>query len=470
MPPVFFVKDRHFSNNMATTLAQKLPGLGIKSWILLADILLFAILLAFLPFEPDVNKGLSLLVFIAVLWLTEAVHITITALMVPLLAAVMGILTTGAALSNFSNPIIFLFLGGFALAAGMHSQGLDKLIASRILRLAKGRLSVAVLLMFLTSAFLSMWISNTATAAMMLPLALGLLSCLDQEKHRSTYVFVLLGVAYSASIGGIATLVGSPPNAIAAAEVGLSFMGWMELGLPITLILLPLTITLLYVLFRPQLQLRIESEQESIAWTAKRKITLGIFALIVMLWVLSTPVSAALGGLSSFDTLVALLAIVLIGLTGAADWQHIAKQTDWGVLLLFGGGLTLSSVLRDTGTSLFMANFLASLLESANPFVILLSITAFVVFLTELASNTASAALLVPVFAAVAQSLGLTPVMVASVIAVSASCAFMLPVATPPNAIVFGSGLIRQGQMIRAGFFLNLACIGVLACYFYFLS
>ncbi|WP_255852243.1 DASS family sodium-coupled anion symporter [Marinobacterium rhizophilum] len=455
---------------MATTLAQKLPGLGIKGWILLADIALFAILLVSLPFEADVNKGLSLLVFIAILWLTEAVHITITALMVPLLAAVMGILTTGAALSNFSNPIIFLFLGGFALAAAMHSQGLDKLIASRILRLAKGRLSVAVLLMFLTAAFLSMWISNTATAAMMLPLALGLLSCLDQEQHRSTYVFVLLGVAYSASIGGIATLVGSPPNAIAAAEVGLSFSDWMALGLPITLILLPVTIAMLYVLFRPRLNQQIESGQESIDWNGKRKVTLGIFALTVMLWVFSTPVSEALGGLSSFDTLVALLAIALIGLTRAADWQHIAKQTDWGVLLLFGGGLTLSNVLRDTGTSLFLANFLATLLESANPFVILLTITAFVVFLTELASNTASAALLVPVFAAVAQSLGLTPVMVASVIAVSASCAFMLPVATPPNAIVFGSGLIRQGQMMKAGFCLNLACIGLLACYFYFLS
>nr|WP_067296673.1 DASS family sodium-coupled anion symporter [Marinobacterium profundum] len=455
---------------MATNLVQKLSSVGIKGWVLLADILLFAILLAFLPFEPGVNKGLSLLIFIAVLWLTEAVHITITALMVPLLAAVMGILTTGAALSNFSNPIIFLFLGGFALAAAMHSQGLDKLLASRILRLARGRLSVAVLLMFLTAAFLSMWISNTATAAMMLPLALGLLSCLDQQQHRSTYVFVLLGVAYSASIGGIATLVGSPPNAIAAAEVGLSFSDWMALGLPITLILLPLTIAILYVLFRPRLNQRIEPEQESIAWNAKRKITLGIFVLTVMLWVFSSQVSAVLGGLAALDTLVALFAIVLIGLTRVAEWQHIAKHTDWGVLLLFGGGLTLSSVLRDTGTSLFLANNLTTLLESANPFVILLTITAFVVFLTELASNTASAALLVPVFAAVAQSLGLTPVMVASVIAVSASCAFMLPVATPPNAIVFGSGLIRQGQMMKAGFFLNLACIGVLACYFYFLG
>ncbi|GAA3530757.1 DASS family sodium-coupled anion symporter [Zobellella aerophila] len=452
---------------MPTVPPQKTSRIGIKGWILLADICLFATLLVVLPFEPDVNKGLSLLIFIAVLWLTEAIHITITALMVPLLAAVLGILTTGAALGNFANPIIFLFLGGFALAAAMHSQGLDKLIANRILQLANGRLSIAVLLMFLTTAFLSMWISNTATAAMMLPLALGLLSCLDQHQHRATYVFVLLGIAYSASIGGIATLVGSPPNAIAAAEVGLSFSDWMALGLPITLLLLPVAIVILYLLFRPRLNQRVELQQEEMRWTGKRKITLAIFALTVALWIFSSPVSAALGGLSAFDTLVALLAIVLIGLSRVAEWQHIAKHTDWGVLLLFGGGLTLSSVLRDTGTSLFLANYLAELLADASPFVILLAITAFVVFLTELASNTASAALLVPVFAAVAESLGLTPVMVASVIAVAASCAFMLPVATPPNAIVFGSGLIRQGQMMKAGFVLNLACIGILAGYFY---
>ncbi|WP_116475322.1 DASS family sodium-coupled anion symporter [Zobellella maritima] len=452
---------------MITDTPPTSPRFSIKGGILLADTLLFAILLTALPFEPDVNKGLSLLIFIAVLWLTEAVHITITALMVPLLAAAMGILATGDALSNFANPIIFLFLGGFALAAAMHSQGLDRLIASRILRLANGRLSIAVLLMFLTAAFLSMWISNTATAAMMLPLALGLLSCLDQQQHKATYVFVLLGIAYSASIGGIATLVGSPPNAIAAAEVGLSFVDWMALGLPITLILLPITIIILYLLFRPRLNQRIDAPTEAMDWTGKRKITLIIFALTVGLWIFSTPIAAALGGLAAFDTLVALFAIVLIGLCRVAEWQQIARHTDWGVLLLFGGGLTLSSVLRDTGTSLFLANVLSELLVEASPFVILLVVTAFVVFLTELASNTASAALLVPVFAAVAESLGLTPVMVASVIAVAASCAFMLPVATPPNAIVFGSGLIHQRQMMKAGFVLNLACISLLACYFF---
>ncbi|MBR9857219.1 MAG: DASS family sodium-coupled anion symporter [Gammaproteobacteria bacterium] len=444
-------------------------GVNIRAkWgILSANLLLFLLLLNTLPFDPGVTKGLSLLVFIAVLWLTEAIHITITALLVPLLAALLGVLDTKEALGNFSNSIIFLFLGGFALAAAMHSQQLDRLIASRILRLAKGRLGTAVFLLFATAAFLSMWISNTATTVMMLPLALGLLSCLDGERYRSTYIFVLLGVAYSASIGGIATLVGSPPNAIAAAQVGLSFSEWMALGLPITLLLLPVAILVLYLLFRPKLSERIVLPEEHISWTGKRKMTLAIFCITVLLWIFSGPVSKALGGLSSFDTIVALLAIALIGITRVAEWKHIEKHTDWGVLLLFGGGLTLSHVLKATGTSEFLAHHLADMLGHASPFVILLVITAFVVFLTELASNTASAALLIPVFVAVAEGLGLTPVMVASVIAVSASCAFMLPVATPPNAIVFGSGYIRQKDMMRAGFVLNLVCISMLAVYFF---
>ncbi len=452
---------------MSDDIPQQSVNVKAKWGILCASLILFLLLLNTLPYEPGVNKGLSLLVFIAILWLTEAIHITITALLVPLLATLLGILNTNDALSNFSNSIIFLFLGGFALAAAMHSQQLDRLIAGRILQLARGRLGVAVLLLFATAAFLSMWISNTATTAMMLPLALGLLSCLDEQRHRSTYVFVLLGVAYSASIGGIATLVGSPPNAIAAAEVGLSFSEWMALGLPITLLLLPVAILVLYLIFRPRLGERIEMTEVHINLTGQRKITLAIFALTVLLWIFSGTLSRALGGLAAFDSLVALLAIALIGITRVAHWKHIEKHTDWGVLLLFGGGLTLSHVLKETGTSLFLAHHLAEMLGNANPFVILLAVTAFVVFLTELASNTASAALLIPVFVAVAEGLGLTPVMVASVIAVSASCAFMLPVATPPNAIVFGSGHIRQKDMMKAGFVLNLACIGMLGGYFF---
>lgn len=449
------------------------PGskLGSTKWaIVLIDIVLLASLLNWLPFDKPVNYGISLLVFIAILWLTEAIHVTFTALFVPVLAIWMGLLTTQSALSNFANPIIFLFFGGFALAAALHQQGLDRMIANRILTLAKGRFFVAALLLFLISALLSMWISNTATTAMMLPLAIGLLGNLDPKEHRKTYVFLLLGIAYSASIGGIATLVGSPPNAIAASEAGLSFNDWMAIGLPISLLMLPLATFTLYFIFRPNLNLNINIDHTPTEWTPGKIITLIIFLCTISMWVFSKPLSALLGGIDKFDSWVAIMAVVMIGLTQSATWKKIEKQTDWGVLLLFGGGLTLSSVLKITGTSLFLADNLTLILDTAPIFISLLGISVFVIFLTELASNTASAALLVPVFAAVAEPLGLSPVITSAVIAVAASCAFMLPVATPPNAIVFGSGYIRQKDMMRAGLVLNILCVFAVTFYFYWLT
>ncbi|GAB3106974.1 DASS family sodium-coupled anion symporter [Aestuariicella hydrocarbonica] len=443
---------------------------GSTKWgVVLADLGLLMVLLNWLPYEKPLNSGLSLLIFIAILWLTEATHITFTALLIPVLSILMGLQTTPEALISFANPIIFLFFGGFALAAALHQQGLDRMIANRILALAKGRFIVAALLLFLVSALLSMWISNTATTAMMLPLALGLLGSLDRQRYHKTFTFILLGIAYSASIGGIATLVGSPPNAIAASEAGLSFRDWMAIGLPISLLILPFAILTLYLIFRPALDLNIATDQEPVQWSVPKVITLSIFVGTISLWIFSKPLAMALGGIDKFDSWVAIVAVVLIGVTQSASWKKIEQQTDWGVLLLFGGGLTLSSVLKITGTSVFLAESLTHMLTAAPIFISLLGIAGFVIFLTEMASNTASAALLIPVFAAVAEPLGLSPIVTSAVIAVAASCAFMLPVATPPNAIVFGSGCIRQKDMMRAGLVLNILCVFAVAIYFYWL-
>ncbi|MFM2585320.1 SLC13 family permease [Vibrio campbellii] len=436
-----------------------------NSMILTTNVLLFAILFNTLPFEPQVVTGLCILIFVAVLWLTEAIHVSITALLIPLLAVFLGVFNTQAALNNFSNSIIFLFLGGFALAAALHKQKLDQAIADKVLLIARGKMSVAVFMLFGVSAGLSMWISNTATTAMMLPLVLGVMSKLDAKKSHSTYLFVLLGIAYSASIGGIATLVGSPPNAIAAAEVGLSFTEWMELGLPISLILMPIAILVLYVMTKPDLSHQFELDHKPVEWTNGKKITLAIFLLTVTFWIFSKPINAMLGGFAKFDTLVAIGAILLLGASRAVEWKDIEKTTDWGVLILFGGGICLSNVLKATGTSVFLANGLAGFLEQAGVLLTILSVVAFVVFLTEFASNTASAALLVPVFATIAEALGLSPVILSALIAVAASCAFMLPVATPPNAIVFATGHIKQKEMMRIGMVLNVACIGALTLF-----
>lgn len=433
-----------------------------NSLIILADIVLFYALYTTLPFEPNVVLGISILTFIAVLWLTEALHVTVTAVLVPVIAVLFNVFDTQTALNNFANSIIFLFLGGFALAAAMHRQGLDKVVADKVLVMAKGRMSVAVFMLFGVTALLSMWISNTATAAMMLPLVLGVLSKVNEESGHNTYVFVLLGIAYSASIGGIATMVGSPPNAIAAAEIGMTFTDWMAFGLPTAFILLPIALAVLFFVLKPKLDGEFEINHEPVNWDKGKVVTLLIFGLTVFLWIFSKPINAMLGGYAKFDTIVALGAIVAVNFARVVHWKDIEKTADWGVLLLFGGGICLSNVLKATGTSVFLANELSELISQFSMLFIILVIAAFVVFLTEFASNTASAALLIPVFASVAEAFGMSPVILSVLIAVAASCAFMLPVATPPNAIVFASGHIKQQEMMRIGILLNIACIGAL--------
>ncbi|MGX2951194.1 DASS family sodium-coupled anion symporter [Ursidibacter sp. B-7004-1] len=441
--------------------------------ILIIDIILFFSLLAFLPFEPMANKGLALLAFVAVLWLTEALHVTITALLVPILSIGLGLVSSKEALATFADPTIFLFFGGFALATALHIQQLDRMIANKIMAMARGKLSLAVIYLFAATALLSMWISNTATAAMMLPLAMGVLSKLDKNAHHNTYVFVLLGIAYSASIGGMGTLVGSPPNAIVASNLNLTFADWLGYGLPIMIILMPLMLGILYVVFKPNLSQKFEFNFEKIELNRSRIITLVIFISIALCWVFSSKlnplISSILGvkSIGSFDSIVALFAAVLLCVTRVVNWDQIQENTEWGVLMLFGGGLTLSAVLGKTGASKVMADGIVFMIEGGHFYLIGLIVAAFIIFLTEFTSNTASAALLVPIFISIAQALNMPPVGLALIIGLGASCAFMLPVATPPNAIVFGTGEVRQSEMVKAGFWLNLICIFVIATYGY---
>lgn len=438
--------------------------------IFLFDVILFLVLLNTLPFTPEANKGLSLLVFVAILWLTEALHVTITALLIPILSIALGLIKSKEALATFADPTIFLFFGGFALATALHIQQLDRLIANKIMALSRGRLSVAVIYLFLITAFLSMWMSNTATAAMMLPLAMGILSKLDSKQHHNTFTFVLLGIAYSASIGGMGTLVGSPPNMIVASQLHISFAEWLKYGLPIMLMLMPLMIGILYIVFKPKFDVTFEQSFEKIEMSSTRILTLVIFVVTAFCWVMSKDlnplISSALGikgTIGSFDSIIALTAAAVICITRVASWEQIQENTEWGVLFLFGGGLTLSAVLGQTGASKIMADGIVALIEGGHYYLIGLAVAAFIIFLTEFTSNTASAALLVPIFISIAQALGVEPLGLALIIGLGASCAFMLPVATPPNAIVFGTGKIRQRDMIKAGFWLNIICVFVIA-------
>ncbi|MEO1851473.1 MAG: DASS family sodium-coupled anion symporter, partial [Psychrobacter sp.] len=428
------------------------------------------IIYSVLPFEVSANKGLAMLFFIGVLWLTEAIHVTITAILVVVVGTLIGIPDFNAevGLQSFASPIIYLFFGGFALAAALHVQKLDRKIALKILSLSGGKLSTAVLLIFGVTAFLSMWISNTATTAMMLPLALGILTQVDSKEDRGTFVFVLLGIAYSASLGGLGTIVGSPPNAIAAKALDIAFVDWMKFGIPMMLILLPVLLGAMYLFLKPNLNRTMTLQQdETIHWTKPRVLTIIVFIVAAVSWILSKQIGAAVG-IEDTDAVVALLAAVAVVSLGLVSWKQVSDNTDWGVLMLFGGGIALSNVLKVSGASLVLGETVANGLQTAPLLVVMLAISAFIIFLTEFASNTASAALLVPVFAAIAEHMGIPSEVLVLIIGIGASCAFMLPVATPPNAIVFGTGLIKQTEMVRTGVILNIISTVIVGCWAYF--
>jgi len=444
---------------------------------IIITILLFSVsagLYFLLPFEKDISKGLSILFLIAGLWVTESLPITVTALSVPLIAVFMGIFDVKSSLSHFANPIIFLFLGGFALAAALHKQNIDELIAKIVLKTSKNNVLVSILILFLVTAAISMWISNTATTAMMLPVALGLLTRINKNGDYKINLFVLLGLAYSANIGGIGTIVGSPPNGITAANLNMSFNDWLYVGIPSVLILFPVVIIFLYFRVKPVFKYQDYEENLTINFrdyiNKNSILVVVIFFITVLLWLLSKPLSNLLEISKGFDSLVAIFAIFLLTICRVVSWKEIERFTDWGVLLLFGGGLTLSAVLSETGASRFLANILYNNLFEYGFLVLLLGATLLMIFLTEIASNTASAAILVPIFLAVGIEIpSVNNNVLPLAVGIAASCAFMLPVATPPNALVFGTGKIDQRQMMKVGMGLNFICVIIICLITYLL-
>ena len=447
-----------------------------KSLIILAlDFVFMLVLIKILPFSSQENRGLALLIFIGILWLTEAFNITVTSLMVPVLAIGLGLINTQKALAPFSTPIIYMFFGGFVVAAVLQIQNLDKIIANYIIRLAKGNLKLSITYLFTVTTFLSMWINNTAVAAMMLPLTMGMLKGINVEKNHRLYAFVLLGMAFSASIGGIGTLVGSAPNAILASQIQVTFTEWLGYGFPVMILLVPSMIFSLWVILRPDFSVEFNPSLEKVSFNRKNIITLLIFigmAIMLLFSSLLNPwISAFLElprKIENFDTVIALCVVIFICVSGVASWKEIQERVEWGVLVLFGGGLTLSIVMKDSGASKIMADSIVQFVQTKPLWVLCFVITAFIIFLTEFTSNTASAALIMPIVISVAQSMNLPPIALAAIIACGASCAFMLPIATPPNAIVFATGHVKQLDMAKVGLILNLFCIAIIGSMTYF--
>lgn len=425
----------------------------------------------------------------AIWWITEAVPVAVTALLPLLFFPALEISPIRDTAAPYANPLIFLFLGGFLIASGLQRWGLHRRIALAMLAAVGTRPAAIVGGFMAISAALSMWVSNTATAAMMLPVGLSIGAALHRWDHGGTGtphnlpVALMLGIAYGATIGGLGTLIGTPPNALFAGymleamgrEIG--FATWMAVGLPLVVIMLPLAwgwlVFVAYPLPRAHLpigQSVIAEERQSLGRLSKPEImTGGVFLLTALLWV-SRPLFAPFlpeGALT--DSQIAILGALLMFALPLdlrrgeflLDWAS-ARQLPWRVLILFGGGLSLAGAVQTSGLAFWIGSGLQSL--DALPLIVLvLAIVTVVVFLTELTSNTATAAAFLPVAGATALSLEVDVVMLAAPIALSASCAFMMPVATPPNAVVFGSGEVTIPQMCRAGFGLNLIAIALIS-------
>jgi sodium-dependent dicarboxylate transporter 2/3/5 len=451
----------------------------LAAWIglFLGPLLLVACLLTDPPagLSETAWRTVGMAAMMAVWWSTEAVPIPATSLLPVLLIPLLGIDSLAKATAPYANPTIFLFLGGFLLGLAMQRWNLHKRIALATLLAVGNQPSRQIAGFMIATAFISMWVSNTATSIMMLPIGLSVIGLLTEgsarEQSERFATALLLGIAYAASVGGIATLIGTPPNALLAAflrenhDVHIGFGQWMLLGVPVTAGMLLFT---WWWLTRGGFRLsggdsRSMLQQEMAAlgpMSRQEKLVALIFTLAALAWIFQPLLAEPLPGLN--DTSIAIGAALLLFLIPAnvqertflLDWQT-ANKLPWGVLLLFGGGLSLAAVIGASGLAEWIAQSLGGL--DMLPLILMIGLVALVItFLTEITSNTATAAAFLPLLGALAVAQGLPPQMLAIPAAIAASCAFMMPVATPPNAIVFGTGEMRIQSMIKAGFALNL--------------
>ena len=425
--------------------------------------------------------ALGLMLLMATWWSTEAIPIPATALLPIVLVPALELGTIGQATAPYANPIIFLFLGGFTLGLAMQRWNLHRRIALLTLKAMGDQPKRQIAGFMLATAFLSMWVSNTATAIMMLPIGLSVVAMMDNanpEGVRKYATALLLAIAYSASIGGIATLIGTPPNALLAAYlsenqgISVGFAQWMVLGVPVTLLMLMLT---WWWLTRRDFGIGLASDSDQMirdelaklgVMSRGERLVAVVFVITATAWIFRPLLSASLMPWLS-DTGIAIAAAIAMFLipvdtrerTFVLDWDS-ANKLPWGVLLLFGGGLAMAGVISSSGLAEWIASSLG--VAGALPTIVMMVIVATVIiFLTEVTSNTATAAAFLPLLGALAMAQDVSPLLLTVPAAIAASCAFMMPVATPPNAIVFSSGHMQISDMIKAGFALNLMGIVV---------
>ncbi|NIJ42652.1 sodium-dependent dicarboxylate transporter 2/3/5 [Parvibaculum indicum] len=483
---------------MAPEISASAYGRRQKLGLLLGPALL---LLTFVVPAPAGLSGEGWLVagvaaLMATWWICEPVPIPVTSLMPMVLLPVLGVAPIKEVASPYAHPLIFLFFGGFLIALAMERWGLHRRIALALIGIMGRKASHIVAGFMLAAALLSMWVSNTATSLMMLPIAMSVIALVeDQAMSKEARagaadfsLVLLLSVAYSATIGGLGTLIGTPPNALLAAFLNqtygyqIGFAQWMLLGVPLVLIGLPLTFLFLTrILFRLDKVemsgvgslIAVEREKLGALGRVEKNVAI-VFAATAAAWVfrpllqdwlplLNDTTIAMAGGIALF-----LIPVDLSKGEFLMNWQT-AKRLPWDVFLLFGGGLSLAAAIEGQG----VASWIGSLFDgaSAMPLLALVALVCIcILLLTELTSNTATAATFLPVIAAMAISLGENPLLLAVPAALAASCSFMLPVGTPPNAIVFGSGKFTLPQMARAGVWLNIGFLVLIVAMAYWLA
>lgn len=449
-----------------------------------------------LPFELVSKKGdlvIAVAVWMLFWWITEAVSISVTALLPLLLFPLLKILPIAEVGANYGSPIVFLFFGGFVMALALEKVNLHKRIALNIIRLTGTTPNKVVLGFMIATAALSMWISNTASTVVMLPIALSVIGLLINDEDGFTKndqnfaLSVMLGIAFSANAGGIATVIGTPPNSVMIGlleneyNIQISFLKWMTLGVPFAALLISITYLVLVRWMFPNRDLQFNASKEVIheelkklgPTSGKEKMVLVIFGITVFLWIFRTLINSVFPKLGLSDTMISIFAaIALFAVPYNAkkgefiiQWQDTSKLA-WGILILFGGGLALAKGMSVSGIVDLVANAIAqseiSILFTASLLILLM------LFMTELMSNVALVAVLAPVVAGIAIGLGLPILYLLIPVTMASSCAFMLPMATPPNAIVFASGYVKVPQMARVGIILNLISVGLLILVFQF--
>ena len=446
--------------------------MNTKNVLIYLGLIAFACALVFTGAADKFYNASALAALMIFFWIFELIPIYVTALLPLVLAIPLGVLDKDDLAACYGDSNVYLFFGGFVLALGLEKWGVHEQIARRIIQVV-GNSKPRILLGFLISTgLLSMWISNTATALMMLPMAMAIIEALPVAQRKGKFsVFLLLSVAYASSIGGVGTLIGSPPNLQMAGTleskfgVKVDFMEWMTIGFPLAVTMLIATYFFFYFMMgKERNEVHTDLKLEKMPWTSDQKKVLWIFLAVVFLWSFKDLLIPYLG-FKYRDESAAILGGILMFLVPSShesrkilEWKDTEK-IPWGILVMFGGGLALADMMEKNGVMEQIAT-LFNALDGYSYFALVCIVVVLAVFASEVLSNLAMVSIFVPLIGAIALDLGLPVEDLAIPLTLGASLAFMMPIGTPPNAIVFSSGYIRVGQMVRYGFMLNL--IGII--------